>query len=262
MPTDFAPDRLIPPPPTARQREREGVLPPDGPCLGYQDWNRLLFLHWRVPAEQVQATLPAGLYVDTFGDQAYLGLVPFWMERIRPRFLPPLPWLSWFLEYNVRTYVYDAHGRPGVWFYSLDCNQPIAVEIARHGFHLPYEHARMQGRVQGNTCELVSRRRGAAADRLVWTAARSGGRLAEPDSLESFLVERYRLFAADRRGRLYSGQIRHAAYRLHTPQLLHYTTEAPRLAGFHLEGPPVSALAAETAHVSIFPLRRVPSAST
>jgi uncharacterized protein len=89
------------------------------PVVGRQRWSDLLFLHWRVSAAAVQATLPAGLFVDTYHDQAYVGIVPFFMERVRPVYLPPVPWLSWFLELNVRTYVRDASGTPGVWFYSL-----------------------------------------------------------------------------------------------------------------------------------------------
>src|SRR5690606_19660805 len=103
----------------------------------------LLFAHWHVDPALVQATLPTGLYVDTYEGHAYLGIVPFAMERVRPARLPALPWFSSFLELNVRTYVHDADGRPGVWFYSLDCNQPLAVTYARWRYHLPYQHARM-----------------------------------------------------------------------------------------------------------------------
>jgi len=52
-----------------------------GQPVGYQRWNHLLFLHWPVPPALVQATLPRGLQVDTFGGDAYVGIVPFAMER-------------------------------------------------------------------------------------------------------------------------------------------------------------------------------------
>ncbi|HAY10466.1 MAG TPA: DUF2071 domain-containing protein, partial [Thauera sp.] len=48
--------------------------------------------------------------------------------------LPPVPWLSYFLELNLRTYVHDDAGRPGIWFYSLDCNRALAVWVARWRF--------------------------------------------------------------------------------------------------------------------------------
>jgi len=110
----------------------------------YQQWRDLLFLHWEYPAAAIQETLPEGLFVDTFGGTAYLGIVPFFMRNSRPRFLPAVPGLSNFMELNLRTYVYDRSGIPGVWFYSLDANQPLAVEIARRIFHLPYRHAKMR----------------------------------------------------------------------------------------------------------------------
>jgi uncharacterized protein YqjF (DUF2071 family) len=247
-----------PPRPTDTRRATARPAPADGPCVGYQRWNRLLFAHWTVPAAQVQATLPPGLSVDTFASEAYLGLVPFFMQRIRPRGLPPLPGLSWFLEYNLRTYVIDAHGRPGVWFYSLDCNQPLAVAIARRGFHLPYEHADMNATLTGTTCDFTSRRRGREeTDRFTWSQPERVGRLAAPGSLEHFLVERYRLFTTDSAGRILSAKVRHAPYRLHDPEVTRWSTHVSTLAGFALSGAPVSLLAADTVDVAIYPLRPV-----
>jgi hypothetical protein len=78
----------------------------------------------------IQATLPEGLFVDTFGGTAYLGIVPFFMRNIRPRCLPAVPGISNFMELNLRTCVFDRSGVPGVWFYSLDANQWLAVRIA------------------------------------------------------------------------------------------------------------------------------------
>ena len=55
-----------------------------------------------------------------------LGVVPFFMRNIRPCFLPAMPGISNFMEMNLRTYVHDREGVPGVWFYSLDANQCTA----------------------------------------------------------------------------------------------------------------------------------------
>ena len=62
------------------------------------------------------------------------------MEGVSPRWLPALPWLSAFPELNVRTYV-EMQGKPGVWFFSLDATNPLAVWTARRMFHLPYHRA-------------------------------------------------------------------------------------------------------------------------
>jgi uncharacterized protein YqjF (DUF2071 family) len=235
---------------------------PTGRPVGRQRWNQLLFAHWTVDPDAVQATLPRGLYVDTFAGSAYLGIVPFAMERVRPAWLPPLPWVSWFLELNVRTYVHDATGRPGVWFYSLDCNQALAVAIARRFFHLPYYPARMAASFRNGTIHYECQRRGQAAGtcRYAWTPGLTGAPVT-PGSLEFFLVERYLLFAADPAGRLHAGRVHHAPYRVSAPRVSELSTGPARLAGFRLDREPASVLAALPIDVSIFPLVPVPRSS-
>lgn len=230
---------------------------PDDIVVGRQRWNDLLFLHWEVDPQVVQAMLPAGLTVDTYQGSAYLGIVPFFMERVRPRGLPPLPWLSWFQELNVRTYVHDEQGRPGVLFYSLDCNQPLAVWIARRTFHLPYFHARMSAT---RTAEQVDYR----CQRKDWaeTAAEFSWRMpgetkeAVHGSLEFFLVERYYLFTRAPDGQLYSGQVHHRPYRICEADVLTHSIMPATQAGFQIAGDPVSALRADAVDVSIYPLRK------
>ena len=130
----------------------------------FQQWREVLFLHWEYPVAAIQATLPEGLFVDTFDGKAYLGIVPFFMRNVRPRFLPIVPALSHFMELNLRTYVHDRAGVPGVWFYSLDANQWLAVEIARRFFHLPYEHAEMESRrTESGALRYQSKRLGGGA---------------------------------------------------------------------------------------------------
>ena len=109
-----------------------------------QHWADLLFLHWRADPAEIRRRIPAGLTLDTFGGEAHVGLVAFAMRGVRPWLLPPLPWLSNFLELNVRVYVRGPDGTPGVHFLSLDCERDLAVRIAQAAFHLPYCHATMR----------------------------------------------------------------------------------------------------------------------
>src|SRR6476646_9350383 len=53
----------------------------------YQTWSDLLFLHWEWDPVEIQATLPPGLYVDTYGEKAYVGVIPFRMTDVRASFL-------------------------------------------------------------------------------------------------------------------------------------------------------------------------------
>src|SRR5262245_39115318 len=103
----------------------------------YQNWRDLLFIHWEYDSAFIQSTLPRGLYVDSFQGKAYVGIVPFFMNNVHPRYFPNLPGISNFLELNVRTYVHDENGTPGIWFYSLTANSWLAVQLARRIFHLP-----------------------------------------------------------------------------------------------------------------------------
>jgi uncharacterized protein YqjF (DUF2071 family) len=234
-----------------RARER-----PQSKSILRMRWEQLLFLHWEWDAQEIQKTLPPGLFVDTFDGKGWLAIVPFFMKRVHPRGLPCLPWLSDFLELNVRTYVYDETGLPGVWFYSLVCNQPIAVELARRCFHLNYVHASMEARVDRNSiCSYSARRR--ASDEATFRYGASGAKAtAKPDSLEFFLVERYVLFAAGRKRRLYAGRVHHVPYKV-GPALVEKWSFIPAMAdGF--EGPGRSAdhmMVAEDIEVDAWPIR-------
>ena len=207
-----------------------------------QQWAHLLFLHWTWDPGAVQRTLPAGLTVDTFEGRAWIGLVPFFMQRVRPAGFPAVPGVSNFLELNVRTYVHDAQGRPGVWFYSLDCNQWLAVKVARGLFHLPYEHAVMSADISAATGEVdyAACRRGQAEESRFLYRPAGPGRAAEPGSLEFFLVEA------------------HAPYQVAGAEAPVWDDGMMRLAGFDPAGrPPEHRCTAATVNVEIFPLRRV-----
>ena len=229
---------------------------PTGFPVMRQRWADLLFLHWRVPVETIAARLPAGLHVDTFDGSAWLGVVPFFMERVRPVLLPPAPGISWFMELNVRTYVHDDEGNPGVWFFSLDCNQPLAVEIARRAFHLPYEHASMREERAAERIYYECRRDGHDT-KAVFDYEPAGDQAlpAAEGSLEWFLVERYLLISADGRGRLHRGRVHHAPYRISEAKCAQWSAEPLRWDGFAVpKTAPESALVAKPVDVRVFPL--------
>src|ERR1700693_6203680 len=97
----------------------------------FQRWVHLLFLHWALSPDIVQGPLPKGLQVDTFEGNAWIGIVPFFMRGVRPAGFVSVPGISNFLELNLRTYVRDASGRPGLLFYSLD-GVETSAEPAAH----------------------------------------------------------------------------------------------------------------------------------
>jgi uncharacterized protein len=219
---------------------------PSLPWIMTQTWHDLLFAHWPIAPEVLRARVPAQLPLDLFDGQAWLGIVPFHMSNVAPRGVPALPWLSAFPELNVRTYV-SIGGKPGVYFFSLDATNAVAVRVARALFHLPYHTAEMAVDEHAGDIRYTSRRTwsGAAPAQL----EAQYGPIDPPHppqrgTLEYFLTERYCLYTLDRRGRTCILEIHHppwplqnarAAFRVNTmaeaidvrlpdvPPLLHFS---------------------------------------
>lgn len=191
---------------------------PAGPPIMHQIWDELLFLHWRMPPVLLEPLIPSGLELDTIDGSAWISVTPFTMRGVRPSFAPALPMVSSFHELNVRTYVVG-DGVPGVWFFSLDASNSVAVLFARLGFSLPYYRASMSLlRDEDGTVRFSSHRNHRDAPEAgldaKWrrlplhhpegTYAGAGhegtvgdgiGRVAEPGTLEFFLIERYCLYS-------------------------------------------------------------------
>lgn len=213
---------------------------PVGPWIMRQTWNELLFAHWPVPAADLAALLPAGLTVDTYDGQAWLGVVPFRMSGVRPRGVPAILWLSAFPELNVRTYV-TAGGKPGVWFFSLDATNALAVSAARATFHLPYFTARMRCDFDGAAVAYASHRthRGSApADFQAVYRPIGSAYTAQAGSLEHWLTERYCLYALSRRGHVLRGEIHHAPWLLQPAEAEIRSNTMARAAGLSLPDTP------------------------
>ncbi len=190
---------------------------PQAPFVMHQTWHNLLFMHWRVSPQVLRGIVPAKLPIDTFDGDAWIGVVPFEMRDVRPRFLPAVPRLSFFPELNVRTYV-TMNGRPGVYFFSLDASNPIAVEAARSLFHLPYQKATMEcveddeGWV--NYASTRTDTRGAPAYFRARYRPTAEPFIAAQDSLEYFLTARYCLYTTDESGKALRAEIDHPPWEL------------------------------------------------
>jgi uncharacterized protein YqjF (DUF2071 family) len=222
-----------------RPQEHRGFPPPRGPWVMRQTWEELLFAHWPLPADALRPLVPSALALDTYDGSAWLGIVPFRMRDVRPRLVPSVPWLSAFAELNVRTYV-TAGDKPGVYFFSLDAGNPLAVQLARRLFHLPYFNARFQITRHASSssrpwdtisysCQRTDRRSplaGSAPAQFVARYRPTGPVFrSQPGSLEAFLTERYCLYSVSPRGTLYRGEIHHRRWPLQPAkaELVHNT---------------------------------------
>lgn len=189
---------------------------PEGSWFMRQEWKDLLFLHWKIPVEKIRKKIPPELEIDTFQNNTYIGIVPFRMSGIRPRFFPSVPYFSAFPELNVRVYV-KYKEKPGVFFFSLEATNPFAVEVARLWYHLPYMHANMRVEKRNGIYHYFSKRkdkRGNPAE-LQITYGPAGDRYySQKRTLEHWLTERYCLYAKSSKQDLYICEIHHLPWPL------------------------------------------------
>ena len=225
----------------------------------YQRWRDLLFLHYSVEPEAIRALVPRPLEIDTYPDEAgneaaWIGLVPFRMEGVRPRYLPTLPGHGAFPETNVRTYVH-LDGRPAVWFFSLDAASSIACRVGRDAFHLPYKHASMSTVRSGDDVKYRSNRRSGDATLAIDARISGAPSATVPGTLEFFLIERYLLFCTNGPA-WFGGNVHHSPYRSREAEVVSCTESLASAAG--LDGRPFThQMFVEGVDVRIGPLRRL-----
>lgn len=172
---------------------------PRAPWIAKMVWKKLLFAHWPLDPAALRPLIPEPLEIDTFGGRAWIAVVPFTMT-IAPRAAPFPPLRRTFHELNVRTYVTlqtPCGPRPGVWFFSLDCADPFSVRTARAA-GLPYYHAHMSMAQRAEAAIHYQSARhhppypGANLD--ITYAPTAPAHINTPDTIESFLTERYCLY--------------------------------------------------------------------
>lgn len=133
---------------------------------------------------------------------AWVSVVPFRMRNVRPRYLPAIGPLSNFTELNVRTYV-RAEGKPGVFFLSIHARGALVAWLARSLSPLGYRAAALDWHAARRP-EAASLGAGAVSFRspLLDVDFASGGPLVPGrcTPLDTFLTERYCLYAATRAG--------------------------------------------------------------
>lgn len=229
-----------------------------------QVWRKLLFAHWPLAAEIVRPLLPAGLALDTFDGQAWLGIIPFQMDSVRFRWLPGIPSATQFAEINVRTYV-TADDKPGIFFLSLDANSLLAILGARVTYALPYYRARFAITTRDDAidyrCERLGKPAYGATSPATFVAhyhPTGPARAAHRGSLEDWLTARYCLYT-QRGAHLLRGEVHHAPWLLQPAEaaIIHNTMTEP--AGVRLPATPPLLHYSEHLEVLVWPLRRIAS---
>ena len=228
---------------------------PTRPWIMHQTWHDLLFMHWPLSPADLRPLVPLQLELDTFENQAWIAVVPFWMSGIRAHGLPPFPGLSRFPELNVRTYV-RCRGKAGVYFFSLDAANSPAVWAARKFYHLPYFRARMHTHPQGDKMVYSSHRLEGEADFEGHYAPTSAEQFRQRGSLEHFLTERYCLFTVSDNV-IYRGEIHHHPWPLQNATANILANSMAIAAGIRIPASPPLLHFAKRLDVLIWPLERV-----
>ncbi|HVI48643.1 MAG TPA: DUF2071 domain-containing protein [Chitinophaga sp.] len=181
----------------------------------YQEWNKALFLHWKISPGIISRLLPAGLLADTINSDTWVSLVAFTMNATRPRSLVAVPLVSDFHEINLRTYVTDGQ-TPGVYFLSIEAQKYLSVLVARSFSGLPYQKADLL-RTTGNTPSYISRN--TATGNYLDVSYTTGDQLPQKTALDTWLTERYAVYHEDN-NRLYRYDVHHKEWPLSVPKMI------------------------------------------
>lgn len=171
----------------------------------YQEWNDAIFLHWEVPADELRKYIPTKLNLDLYNGKAYVSLVAFTMEKIRPKNFPAVSFISDFHEINLRTYIVNDN-KKGVYFLSIEAEKSLSAFIARTFSGLPYQKSaitRKSGYYKSSNAS-----KGFSLDVEFDIATL----MENKSDLDKWLTERYCLYMED--GMVYRYEIHHPEWKL------------------------------------------------
>jgi len=160
---------------------------PNGQWSYYQEWNNALFFHWTIPFDILRKCVPEHLKIDTFDGECYVSLVAFTMEKIRPKLLPAIGFISNFDEINLRTYI-DNDNKKGVYFLNIEAGKTLSTYIAKAISGLPYEKSNIK-RTEKTYCSK-NKKKGFKLD----TEFEIKNEIQNKTELDKWLTERYCLY--------------------------------------------------------------------
>lgn len=245
--------------PVSLQRRLEARQRPQENSFMFQEWRKLLFLHWEYDSNLIQNTLPEGVFVDTYKGKSYLTINVFFIQNLRLSNFPAIPGFSDFIEVNFRTYVYDKNGIPGIWFYSLDINSLLAASSGKNFFSLPYHYSELTEQQENGSISIEGTRVEANHSSMKFSyIPENETYIAEPDSIDFFLMERYVLFTY-LNGKLHLGRVHHLPYSISKAKVLNNKNHLFELNSFNAPlSPPNIIHYSSNIDVEIFKLKEDP----
>ena len=181
----------------------------------YQEWNNALFLHWKVSRDELAELVPKNISIDTFKGNAWISLVAFSMEKIKPKRFPSVSKISDFHEINVRTYL-TTENKAGVYFLNIEAEKQLSVWIIKLLSGLPYEKANIsrQQNKYDQKYTSINKRKGFQFD----TSFIVGEKIEQKSELDKWLSERYCLYLNKGKKR-YRYEIHHKEWNLYNVEI-------------------------------------------
>jgi hypothetical protein len=164
-------------------------------CAWVQTWRDVFFAHWAAPEEAVRRHIDRRIEIDTWRGMAWISAVAFRLTT-RPAGWPSVPFVSNFLELNLRTYVRDGD-EPAIWFLSMHGGRRLAVWLGQRLTPLPYRFAPMREQRMEADYRPIGQ-----------------PRLAEESAHDAWLLERYSAIVPDRAGRLQRMRVEHPQWQI------------------------------------------------
>jgi len=202
---------------------------PNGNWQYYQEWNKVVFLHWQVDLGELRQLVPLDLSIDLYNNKPWVSVVAFTMEKIRLKNLPAFPPISNFDEINIRTYV-RYNRKAGVYFLSIEGGTKLSCQIAKSLSGLPYQYSRIKrdNRTYHSSNPIYK-------DSLE-LAYEVGRQVREKTGLDLWLTERYALFQ-DTKAAINEFDIHHIEWPIFEANLKEIQIAYPRFKNL-LNGPP------------------------
>jgi uncharacterized protein YqjF (DUF2071 family) len=155
--------------------------------------------------------------------------------------VPQVPGVRSFPDLNLRTYVRDRYrGTPGIYCFSLDASNLVAIAVARLFYHLPYYWAEMRLE-QRSDREFGFYSRRLLAGRQIMFQARYRGlgptrKTAECriGSFEYFMTERNCLFSSNRAGEAVRSNLHYVPWPLEEAEAEIERNDLPSTIGIEL----------------------------
>ena len=180
-----------------------------------QSWTDLTYLHWPYEPATVRPFLPPGVEPYVSDGATWVGFIPFAMRRVAV-LGARLPYVSDFLETNVRLYGVDAAGRRSVVFLSLDADRLLAVGAPGPRTGFPTSGPRWTCAGTTTKVTYTTRRRISGVRSLIRVRV---GDAVEAEPLDHFLPARWALHSSFYGGTAYA-PIDHQPWPLRSAELL------------------------------------------